>query len=390
MRLIRRSAHLTAIRALLRQFPVVAVLGARQVGKTTLAREVARLHRGLVTTFDLEDVGDRARLADPLLTLRALRGLVVIDEVQQLPELFQTLRVLADSGPAGRRFLVLGSASVELLRQSSESLAGRIAYHELPGFQLADIGANQLDRLWSRGGFPRAYLARSGADSMRWREEFVRTFLERDIPQFGIRVPALALRRFWTMIAHYHGQTWNASELARAFGVAHTTVQRYLDVLSQTFMVRQLPPWFENIAKRQVRSPKVYLRDTGILHLLLGIPDMRSLLAHPKVGASWEGLGIDTVLDHLGARPGEAYFWATQSGAELDLLIVRGETRIGFEFKRTSSPALTPSMRLALNDLRLQRLYVVAATEHAFDLHEHVRVVPMTRVLEDVPQLSGL
>ncbi len=384
---LTRSTHLAAVRSLLRQFPVVAVLGARQVGKTTLARALVGAHRGRSTFFDLESPEDRARLADPLIALRALRGLVVIDEIQHAPELFRTLRVLADAAVPGRRFLLLGSASVELLHQSTESLAGRIAYHELPGLGMADVAATRVDRLWLRGGFPRAFLARTETESRRWREEFVRTYLERDIPQLGLRLPTETMRRFWSMIAHYHGQAWNASELARAFAVAHTTVQRYLDVLVETYMARQLPPWFENIGKRQVRAPKVYVRDSGILHQLLGVPDQRALERHPKVGASWEGFAIEQVIAHVGARPGEVFHWRTQAGAELDLLVVRGRQRVGFEVKRTSTPSVTPSMRNALVDLRLERLYVVCATERAFDLSARIRAVPLGSVLDEVGPL---
>ncbi|MDQ8154057.1 MAG: ATP-binding protein [Gemmatimonadota bacterium] len=385
--MIARPRHLARISALLRQFPVVALLGARQVGKTTLARQVMATRRGPTTVFDLESSEDLARLADPLLALRRTTGLVVIDEVQRLPELFHTLRVLVDEPGHRRRFLLLGSASPELLRQGSETLAGRIAYHEIEGFGLDEVGSDRLGRRWLRGGFPRAFLARSEGESVRWREEFVRTFLERDIPQFGLNIPAPALRRFWSMLAHYHAQTWNGSELARAFGVAHTTVQRYLDLLTNTLMVRQLQPWHANLSKRQIRSPKVYLRDSGLLHTLLGVHSQPALEGHPKVGASWEGLGVDIVLDHLGARPGEAYFWGTQAGAELDLLVVRGRTRIGFEFKRTSAPAITPSMRIALSDLALQRLYVVHGGQHAFALADRIDAVPLAQVLERVRPL---
>lgn len=384
---LTRAQDLARVTALLRQFPIVGVLGARQVGKTTLARQVIANRRGPSTFFDLESAADRARLADPLLALRDLRGLIVIDEVHQLPDLFRTLRVLADEPAGRRRFLVLGSASPELLRQGAETLAGRIAYHELHGFRLDEVGVAQLSKRWTRGGFPRSFLARSEAAGAEWREQFIRSFLERDIPQFGLRIPAPALRRFWTMIAHYHAQTWNSSELARAFGVAHTTVQRYLDVLTETFMVRQLPPWHENLSKRQVRAPKVYLRDTGLLHTLLGVRSTQELENHPKVGASWEGFALDVVLDHLGARFGEAYFWGTHAGAELDLLIVRGRTRVGFEFKRTSSPTVTPSMRSAIADLRLQRLYVVHGGMATFPLTEQILAVPLTRIAQDVPQL---
>ena len=384
---VARPHHAARIAALLRQFPVVAVLGARQVGKTTLARQVAAARRAGTAFYDLENTEDLARLADPRLTLRRERGLVVIDEVQRLPGLFQTLRVLVDEPGVRRRFLLLGSAAPELLRQGAETLAGRIAYHELDGFRLEEVGVDRLPRLWLRGGFPRSFLARTEAESGKWREEFIRTFLERDIPQFGLRIPAPALRRFWSMIAHYHAQKWNGLELARAFGVAHTTVQRYLDVLTETFMVRQLPPWHANLAKRQVRAPKVYLRDTGLLHALLGVHTTRELEGHPKLGASWEGFAMSVVLDRLDARSGEAYFWATHAGAELDLLVVRGQARIGFEFKRTSAPTVTPSMRTALADLKLQRLYVIHGGTETFPLAERIRAVPLEQVGHEVGAL---
>ena len=384
---IARPRHVARITALLRQFPVVAVLGARQVGKTTLARQVAASRRAGVAFFDLEDSEDLARLADPLLTLRREHGLVVIDEVQRLPGLFQTLRVLVDEPGTRRRFLLLGSAAPELLRQGAETLAGRIAYHELDGFRLDEVGVDRLSRLWLRGGFPRSFLARTETESGQWREEFIRTFLERDIPQFGLRIPAPALRRFWSMIAHYHAQTWNSSELARAFGVAHTTVQRWLDVLTETFMVRQLPPWHANLAKRQVRSPKVYLRDTGLLHSLLDVHTTRELEGHPKIGASWEGFALGVVLDRLGARPGEAYFWATHAGAELDLLVVRGRTRIGFEFKRTAAPTISASMRTALADLKLQRLDVIHGGRETFPLAGRIRAIPLDQVAREIEPL---
>jgi len=384
---LARPRHLARMVTLLRQFPVVAVLGARQVGKTTLARQVVARRRGPVTVFDLEHPEDLARLADPMLALGRERGLVVIDEVQRLPELFPVLRVLVDQGPATRRFLVLGSAAPELLRQSSETLAGRIGYHELDGLQADEVGMARLDRLWLRGGFPRSFLARTEADSVRWRAEFIRTFLERDLPQLGLRIPAPALRRFWSMIAHYHAQTWNASELGRAFGVAHTTVQRHLDLLTATFMVRQLPPWHENLAKRQVRAPRIYVRDSGLLHALLGVRTRRDLESHPKVGASWEGFALEAVIARLGAESGEAYSWGTHAGAELDLLVVRGRTRLGFEFKRTSAPKATPSMHIALRDLRLQRLDVIHGGTRTFALHQRIRAVPLERVLDDLVPL---
>jgi len=386
--MIDRRAERAHVGRLQRQFPVVALLGPRQVGKTTLARQLAGRSTGPTRIFDLESAEDLALLADPLLTLRPLAGLIVLDEVQRLPEIFATLRVLVDQPRPRRRFLVLGSASPELLRQSSESLAGRIAYHELGGFGLDEVGVAHTDRLWRRGGFPRSYLARSEADSRRWREGLIRTYLERDLPTLGLRLPAPALRRFWMMLAHYHAQVWNASELARAFAVAHTTIQRYLDVLTATFMVRQLQSWHENIGKRQVKAPKVYVRDSGLLHTLLGVADARALETHPKVGASWEGFLLEAATRRLGARPEECFFWATYSGAELDLLVVRGRQRIGIEFKRTTSPAMTRSLHVAAEDLRLTRIYVVHAGSHTFDLARGIRAVASTRLLDDLEPLG--
>jgi predicted AAA+ superfamily ATPase len=360
---------------------VVALLGARQVGKTTLARQVAAERRG-VTFFDLENPADLARLSDPMLALEGLKGLVVLDEIQRRPELFPVLRVLVDRPRSGVRFLVLGSASPDLLRQTSETLAGRIAFHELTGFSMLELGSNSLDRLWLRGGFPRSYLARSGSASLEWRRNFIRTFLESDLSQLGVRVGAPILRRFWTMLAHYHGQMWNASELGRAFGVADTTVRHYLDVLQSTFMVRTLLPWKENLRKRQVKAPKVYLTDSGILHALLDIDERSTLEGHPKVGASWEGFMLETVLRQLGVWREQCYFWRTHAGAELDLLVVRGRQRFGFEFKRTTAPRVTPSMRSALTDLRLKRLDVMHAGGDTFPLEKGIRAVAAASVMD--------
>jgi uncharacterized protein len=382
--MIDRPFHLARVEALLRRHPVVALLGARQVGKTTLARQIGTRRRGPVHRLDLEEPADLARLADPMLGLRDVEGLVILDEVQRRPELFPVLRVLADRRKAKARFLVLGSASPDLLRQTSESLAGRIAYHELTGFSLQEVGIVQADRLWLRGGFPRSYLARSDALSAEWRRDFIRTFLERDLPQLGANIPALALRRFWAMLAHVHGQLWNASEFGRSFGVADTTVRRYLDLLTGTFVVRQLLPWAENLGKRQVKAPKVFISDSGILHTLLDVRTREDLERHPKVGASWEGCGIQAVIDRLQARAEECFFWRTHAGAELDLLVVRGRRRWGFEFRRTVAPMLTRSMHSALEDLRLTRLDVVHSGDRTFLLGRKVRALALRRLLSDL------
>jgi hypothetical protein len=384
---IDRAGHVAGVRRLLARHPVVALLGARQVGKTTLARAIAAGERGS-THFDLERAADLARLADPELSLGPLRGLVVLDEIQRRADLFPTLRVLADRRPRPARFLVLGSAAPTLLRQGAESLAGRIAFHELPGLSLTEVGLPALDRLWLRGGFPRAFTARTNAESALWRREFLRTFLERDVPQLGIGIPAPTLARFWSMLAHYHGQVWNASEFGRAFGVSHHVVRRYLEALEATFMVRVLRPWSANLAKRQVKSPKIYVRDSGLLHTLLDIDTSDHLQRHPKVGASWEGFLVDAVIQRLGARSDQCYFWGTHTGAELDLLIVSGSDRYGFEIKRTTAPALTPSMRFALADLRLTRLDVVHAGPDTFPLAPHVRAVSAARLLTDIRPLA--
>ena len=309
---INRTTDRQAVKTALRRSRIVALLGSRQCGKTTLAREF--VDAGSLNYFDLEDPASLARLEDPDLALRPLRGVVVIDEIQRRPDLFPLLRVLADRQPLPARFLILGSAAPELLRHSSESLAGRLETVPLEGFRLADLGAKATERHWLRGGFPLAYTPRNEADSAAWRRQFVQTFLERDLPLLGITIPAVAMRRFWNMLAHYHGQTWNGAELARALAVGESTVRRHLDLLSGVFMIRQLPPWFENIGKRQVKAPKVYLRDSGLLHTLLGIGTHHDLEHHPKVGASWEGYAVEEVIKALG--PDEAYYWATHNGAE--------------------------------------------------------------------------
>ncbi len=377
---MERDQDVLAVQTALGRFPVVGIIGARQAGKTTLARAVAKRHRGPVTHFDLEDTADLARLADPRLALGDLRGLVILDEIQRRPEIFPTLRVLADRRPRRVRFLVLGSASPDLLRQGSESLAGRIHYHELKGLSLSDVGRTRLKRLWLRGGFPRSFLAKSETESVAWRRALIRTFLERDLPQLGVQIPAETLRRFWTMVAHVHGQTWNASEFGRAFGMADTTVRRYLDLLTATFLVRQLQPFHENLAKRQVKAPKLYVSDSGLLHSLLGLHDERDLEGHPKVGASWEGFALDEVVRRMGARAEDCYFWATHAGAELDLLIVRGRRRWGFEVKKTSAPSLTRSMHIAMKDLRLDRLDVIHAGRESFALAPNVRALALADV----------
>ena len=382
--MIQRSIHVKTLLRRLKTYPVVAILGARQIGKTTLAGQVARAYGRVVHHFDLEDPADLARLEDPRLALAELKGLVVLDEIQRRPELFPVLRVLADRKPRPARFLVLGSASPDLLRQSSETLAGRITFYVLPGLSLTEVGVPAMPALWLRGGFPRSFLAATHAESSLWRDDFIRTFLERDLPQLGIRIPAMTLRRFWSMLAHWHGQVWNGSEFGRSFGVSDTTVRRYLDIMSSALVVRQLQPWHANLSKRQVKSPKVYVRDSGLLHALLGLENRTDLERHPKVGASWEGFLLEQVVSHLSVPEEQMHFWATHAGAELDLLVGRGRRRIGFEFKRTTRPRLTPSIRSALDDLELRQVVVVHAGNQTFPLAKRVRAVAARRLLEDL------
>lgn len=366
--MIRRAIPLHTLNRSLKANPVVALLGPRQCGKTTLARWVAD-ERG-ATFFDLEDARDRSRLANPELALSRSRGLVIIDEVQRRPELFEVLRPLADRPRRPATFLLLGSASPALMRGVSESLAGRVGFVDLGGFSLAETGIPEWRRLWIRGGFPRSYLAETDSESISWRDDFIRTFLERDIPQLGIRVPAEALRRFWLMLAHYHGELWNASELARSLGVSETAVRHHLDILTGAYMIRQLQPWWENLGKRQYKSPKIYLRDSGLFHRLQLIDTEDQLHAHPKLGASWEGFALEQVVSIVGDR--QAFFWRTHAGAELDLLFFRGGKRYGVEFKYSGSPAMTKSLHVAMQDLRLERAWIVHPGDTTYPVHDRV------------------
>jgi len=364
------------IRSALRRARVVVLIGARQTGKTTLARRF--LPPNDTNYLDLENPETEALMAQPLTALRERRGLVVIDEVQRAPDLFKTLRVLADRPGLPARFLLLGSAGLALLRQTSESLAGRIEVIEIGGFTIDEVGAAHATRLWRVGGFPRSYTARAEAAGVAWRRQFIATFLGRDLPQLGLSVPAPAMRRFWTMLAHFHGQVWNAADPARSLGVSEPTVRKYLDWLTQTFMIRQLPPWHENLGKRQVKAPKIYFRDTGLLHELLGIGGMKGLLAHPRSGASWEGFALEQTLRI--ADPDDAFFWATHAGAELDLLMLKRGRRLGVEFKRVDAPRLTPSMRIAMRDLKLDALQVVYPGERRYALDERIEAVPLAAI----------
>jgi hypothetical protein len=374
--MISRPAITTAIQTALERSRTVALTGPRQCGKTTLARQF--VPPDSLNYFDLEDPVSLARLAEPMTALRDLRGLVVIDEMQRAPALFPVLRVLSDRQPLPAKFLILGSASPELLQRSSETLAGRIETIPLGGFSLAEVGTPALAQHWLRGGFPLSFLALSEADSLAWRKNFVQTFLERDLPQLGVRIPATTLLRFWTMLAHYHGQIWNAAEFARALGIGETTARRYLDLMEGVFMARQLQPWHANIKKRQVKSPKIYLRDSGLLHHLLGIRSPVELQTHHKVGASWEGYAIEGIFKAV--APDEAYFWATHNGAELDLVLLKHGHKFGVECKRVDAPRLTASMRTALDDLQLDQIAVIYPGDRRYPLAERITAVPLEAV----------
>lgn len=387
--MLDRPGHLAAVRRLLRSFQAVAILGARQVGKTTLARAVAADFGERARLFDLETDRDFRLLQDPEPVLAPLRGLVVIDEVQRLPSLFPPLRPLLDRRPLPARFLLLGSASPAVATGGSESLAGRLAYHELGGFGLDETGPGRWKRLWLRGGFPRSFTARSDAASMEWRRSFVQTYLERDVLDAGLGMPPAELRRFWQMLAHWHGQRWNASEFGRAFGTSEATVRRWLETLEGFYAIRLLRPWHASIAKRQVKTPKVYIRDAGLLHALLGIGTPGELQERPQVGASFEGFVIEQAIHAAGAGPDEAFHWATPQGAELDLLLVRGDRRVGIEAKCTEAPTVTRSMEIAMRDLGLERLWVVHRGSLRFTMRPGVEAVPVERLGELAKVLGG-
>lgn len=382
---IPRPRRLREVREALGRSPIVALLGPRQCGKSTLARWVARGREARL--FDLERSTDRHVLSVAAeRALEPLRGLVVLDEVQTMPGLFASLRVLADRPGAPARFLLLGSASPELTRGESETLAGRVSFVHLSGFDVGEVGADRRDDLWHRGGFPRSFLARNDEGSYAWRQDFVETFLSRDAARLGITLPPEGLRRFWTMLAHLHGEVLNASDLGRAMSLDAKTAARYVDVLAGAYLVRRLPPWFENTGKRVVKAPKIYLRDSGLLHALLGLRSPAEVLAHPRFGFSWEGFAMEQTIGHLKAER-DAYFWATHAGAELDLVVVRGGARYGFEFKYADAPAVTRSMRIAAADLGLRRLFIVHPGETAFDLDETISALPLSDLPRVLPRL---
>ncbi len=376
--MVKREHLVREVRSALKRGRAVTLTGPRQCGKTTLARQLVSAESP--NYLDLEDPSSISRLDEPMTALRSLKGLVVIDEVQRRPDLFPVLRVLLDRKPLPARFLILGSASPELLRQSSESLAGRIETIAMSGFSMSEAGRGAHMRHWLRGGFPPSFLARTDSDSLAWRKNFIQTFLERDLPQWGIGAPSAALLRFWTMLAHYHGQIWNAAEPARSLGVSEPTVRRYLDILSGVFMARQLLPWHANLKKRQVKAPKIYFRDTGLLHYLLGIHSEKDLLGHPKGGASWEGYVIEEAIKAI--EPDEVYYWATHSGAEIDLVLVKDGRLLGVECKRMDAPRMTPSMGTALKDLKLEQIAVVYPGTKRYSLGARVAAVPLEAVAE--------
>ena len=366
--MFKREQYLQKIDQNFRVHSVCAILGPRQVGKTTLARAYVQERLGGVARFfDLENPFDLARLDNPMLALSSEpEKLIVIDEIQMRPDLFPVLRVLVDTPEKPYKILILGSASRDLIRQSSETLAGRVGYVELPPFSLSEV--DDASRLWLRGGFPLSYMAEGEADSFFWRQSYIKTFLERDIPYLGFNIPPQQIRRFWLMLAHYHGQVFNASELAQALQVSSPTIRKYLDILVGTFMVRELSPWYENLKKRQVRAPKVYFRDSGLLHALLSIKDRAELDIYPRLGASWEGFALEEVIRFYDVSPEEVFFWATHADAELDLLIFKGGKRLGFEFKYVDVPRTTKSMHIALEDLKLDHLFVIYPGTELFSL----------------------
>ncbi len=376
--MLARNSLIHTIQSALERSRVVALIGPRQCGKTTLARQF--VPPDSVNYFDLENPFSLARLDQPMTTLQDLTGLIVIDEIQRRPELFPVLRVLCDRTPLPAQFLILGSASPALLQQSSESLAGRITTLQMSGFSLGEVGVEGQNQHWRRGGFPLSYLAASEQESLDWRKDFVLTFLERDIPQMGFKIPTTGLFRFWSLLAHYHGQIWNAAEAARTLNTSETTARRYIDLLQDLFMVRQLQPWYENLGKRQVKSPKFYFRDTGLLHYLSGIRTEQELALHPRSGASWEGYVIEETIK--AAQPEEVYFWGTHGGAELDLLMFKNGRRIGIECKRMDAPRLSASMRIALEDLKLDQLLVLYPGLHPYPLAEKIQATPIRKITE--------
>ena len=382
--MISRSSYINRLSNAIRRSPITALLGPRQSGKTTLARLFGKGKEA--TYFDLESQSDLNRLQNPEMMLGSLKGIITLDEIQEKPELFRVLRVLVDRPENPAKFLILGSASPDIIKNVSETLAGRVEFIELSGFNISETGPESMNRLWIRGGLPRSFLADSEEDSIAWREGFISTFLERDIPLLGVRIPPVAMRRFWTMLAHYHGQIWNASELSRSMGVSDKTVRSYLDILSGTYMIRQLQPWYENISKRQVKATKIYFRDSGLLHNLLSLTDSNTLSGHPRVGASWEGFALEQFLNIV--QMPEAYFWSTYSGAEIDLFFRYKGSRYGVEFKYKEAPKTTKSMHVAMNDLLLDQLWIIYPGKNSYPIDEKISVSPLNEISNISVQLE--
>jgi predicted AAA+ superfamily ATPase len=374
--MIERQGYIDRIRRAISRSPIVALLGPRQCGKTTLARMICNHQPS--TYFDLESLTDLRRLTNPELILASLQGLVVMDEIQTKPDLFATLRVVVDKPENKCNFLILGSASPHIIRSVSESLTGRVEFVDMAGFDLTELGRNNWKQLWIRGGFPRSFLASNDQDSFAWREDFIRTFLQRDIPQLGINIPSPAMRRFWTMLAHYHGQIWNASRIGSALGINDKTARSYLDILTQTYMIHQLQPWHQNIRKRQVKSPKIYFRDTGLLHSLLDLRDFHAVTGHPQAGASWEGFAMEQIIRKI--HPSQMYYWATYSGAELDMFTIANGKRYGIEFKFSEAPDKTKSMTIAIESLTLDKLLIVYPGQESWPVNETISVCPIDKV----------
>ena len=381
--MIERKGYINRVKKAISRSPIVALLGPRQCGKTTLARMICDHQPS--TYFDLESQTDLRRLVNPEMILASLQDLVVIDEIQTKPDLFATLRVVVDKPENKCHFLILGSASPHIIRRVSETLAGRVEFVDMAGFDVSELGMKSWKQLWTRGGFPRSFLARNDQDSFVWREGFIRTFLQRDIPQLGINIPAPAMRRFWTMLAHYHGQMWNASRIGSALGINDKTARSYLDILTQTYMIHQLQPWYENIQKRQVKSPKIYFRDTGLLHSLLDLRDFYTVTGHPQVGASWEGFAMEQIIRKT--NPSQVYYWATYSGAELDMFMIVNGKRYGIEFKFNEAPDKTKSMAIAIESLKLDKLLIVYPGEKCWPVNESISVCPIDRVEESLEQI---
>lgn len=375
--MIKRTAYKKCIEDALRRSRAVALLGPRQCGKTTLAREIVDIDSP--NYFDLEDTASLISLSDPKATLSSLKDIVVIDEIQRRPDLFPVLRVLLDRIPLPAKFLILGSGSPDLLRQSSESLAGRLELIEMDGFDLSEVGQMSASKLWLRGGFPLSFLAKNDVDSFAWRKSFIQAFLERDLRQQGIDIPSVAMHRFWAMLAHSHGQIWNAAPFATSLGISQPTVRRYLDILTGLFMIRQIQPWHENIKKRQVKAPKVYIRDSGVLHSLLGIKTEADILRHPSCGASWEGYVLEEII--AAVNPDDVYYWATHNGAEIDLVFFKDGCKYGVEIKRADAPVMTPSLRIALEDLKLERIMVIYPGDKRYELHKKISVIPFNKII---------